>query len=75
MHHVDGLSQAFEFAATPLLLGALGWWLDRTFGFAFALTLALGIFGLVATTVTFFVRYQAAVAHEEEGKPWTRRRR
>lgn len=75
VHHADGLSHAIEFAATPVLFGALGWWLDRTLGLAPVLTIALGAFALVATSVAFLARYQAAMAREEQGKPWTRRRR
>ena len=38
----------FEFVGAMLLPGALGWWLDRRFGTAPWIMLALGLLGFVA---------------------------
>lgn len=69
----DGLSQAFEFAAGPVALGGLGWLVDQAAGTEFLFLVIFAVFGVVATCVSFFYRYQAQTAREDEGKPWTRR--
>lgn len=69
----DGFSQAFEFAAGPVIFGLIGWLIDRAAGTAPLFLVIFAVFGLVGTAAAFIVRYQAQTAREEEGKPWTRR--
>ena len=69
----DGLSQAIGFAAPPILLGLIGWLIDRAAGTAPVFLVILACFGVVATFASFYYRYQAQTARDEEGKPWTRR--
>jgi F0F1-type ATP synthase assembly protein I len=71
----EALAQAFEFAAIPLLFAAFGWWLDDRLGTSPILTVALGALGFVGVCLRTIYHYRARVEREEEGKPWTRRRR
>jgi F0F1-type ATP synthase assembly protein I len=70
----DGLTQALTFVVAPVLLGFLGYLLDRWVGTHLVFMLVLGSFGVVATFVTAYFEYQARCAREDEGKPWSRRR-
>lgn len=69
----DGLSQAIEFAATPILMGGIGWLIDRSAGTSPVFLVIFACFGLIATFASFYYRYQAQTARNDEGKPWTRR--
>ncbi len=69
----DALGQAIEFAAVPVLLGAIGWWLDRAWGTEPILLIALACFGVVGSFASFYYRYREQTARLDEGKPWTRR--
>src|SRR5262249_6678125 len=70
-----GLAYAFEFAATAFLFAGLGWLVGPWLGPEAALMLALGGFGFVGVCLRTAYRYKEKVELEEEGKPWTRRRR
>ena len=54
--------------------GLLGWAIDNKFGTSPVFTVLFAVFGIVAATVTLYFRYKLAVAQEDEGKPWNRRR-
>ena len=69
----DGLSQAFEFAAGPVVLGVIGWLIDRSSGTSPLFLIVFAVFGVIASFVSFYYRYQAQIAANDEGKPWTRR--
>jgi F0F1-type ATP synthase assembly protein I len=71
----DALAYAFEFAATTALFAGLGWLLDRWLGTEPVLMVALAAFGFVGVCLRTVYRYKEKVEREEEGKPWTRRRR
>jgi F0F1-type ATP synthase assembly protein I len=71
--HDDGLSKAVEFAATPVAMGLIGWLIDQAVGTGPLLLVIFACFGLVGTSASFYYRYQAETARQEEGKPWTRR--
>ena len=71
----EALAQAFEFAAIPVLFAGFGWWLDDRLGTSPILTVALAALGFVGVSLRTIYRYKAKVEREEEGKPWTRRRR
>lgn len=68
----DGFTQAVEFCAGPLLFGFLGWLLDRAVGTEPLFLIAFAAFGVVGAFATFYVRYQAECARNDEGKPWAR---
>ena len=71
----DALAYAFEFAVTPVLFAGLGWLLDRWLGTAPVLMVALAGFAFVGVSLRTVYRYKEKMEREEEGKPWTRRRR
>ena len=69
----DGLSQAFEFAAGPVAMGAIGWLVDMAAGTGPLFLIVFAVFGVIGSFVSFYYRYQAQSARLDEGKPWTRR--
>jgi F0F1-type ATP synthase assembly protein I len=69
----DGLSQAFEFAAGPVVMGLIGWLVDLVAGTGPLFLVAFAVFGVIGSFVSFYYRYQAQTARLDEGKPWTRR--
>jgi F0F1-type ATP synthase assembly protein I len=71
----EALAYAFEFAITPVLFAGLGWLLDQWLGTAPVVTVALAGFGFIGVCLRTAYRYKEKVELDEEGKPWTRRRR
>jgi hypothetical protein len=71
----EALAQAFEFAAVPVLFALAGVWLDGRLGIRPWLTVALLVVGITGVVARAIYAYKARVEAEEEGKPWTRRRR
>jgi F0F1-type ATP synthase assembly protein I len=71
----NGLGQAVEMVLTPVLLGAFGALLDHWFGTGPVLMLVFGVIGVVGMALRTYYWYQAKIAAEEEGKPWTRSQR
>jgi hypothetical protein len=71
----EALAYAFEFAITPVLFAGLGWLLDQWLGTAPILTVVLAGFAFIGVCLRTAYRYKEKVELEEEGKPWTRRRR
>ena len=71
----NGLGQAVEMVLTPVLFGAFGALLDHWFGTGPVLMLVFGVFGVVGMALRTYYWYQAKIAAEEEGKPWTRSQR
>jgi F0F1-type ATP synthase assembly protein I len=69
----DGLGQALSLVVGPVLFGLVGWLIDRALGTGPLFVLALGLFGFLGAVVALYYRYQAAMARDEEGKPWNRR--
>ena len=69
----DGLSQAFEFAAGPVVMGGIGWLVDLATGMGPLFLIVFAVFGVIGSFVSFYYRYQADTARLDEGKPWTRR--
>jgi F0F1-type ATP synthase assembly protein I len=71
----EALAYAFEFAVTPVLFAGLGWLLDRWLGTEPVFIVVLAAFGFIGVCIRTAYRYKDKVELEEEGKPWTRRRR
>lgn len=71
----EALAQAFEFAVIPVLFGVLGLWLDGRLGTRPWLTVVLLVVGITGVVARAIYVYKARVEAEEEGKPWTRRRK
>jgi F0F1-type ATP synthase assembly protein I len=70
----DALAKAVEMVLTPLVFALLGWLVDRAFGTGPVFAIALGILGAIGYALKAYYQYQADMAREEEGKPWTRSR-
>jgi F0F1-type ATP synthase assembly protein I len=71
----DALALGVELVITPLLFALAGFGLDRWLGTGPVLAIVFGLVGLVGVSLHTFYAYQARIAHEEEGKPWTHPRR
>jgi Putative F0F1-ATPase subunit Ca2+/Mg2+ transporter len=71
----EALSQAFEFAVTPILFALFGLWLDSRLGSGHLWVVVLSVLGITGVCIKTIYRYKAKVEREEEGKPWTRRQR
>jgi F0F1-type ATP synthase assembly protein I len=70
----NALSHAVELAGTTVLFVLGGLWLDSRFGTRPLFTVALALFAVVGLGVRAYYTYQAQIARDEEGKPWTRSR-
>jgi F0F1-type ATP synthase assembly protein I len=71
----EALAYAFEFAATTVLFAGLGWLLDAWLGTEPWLLVVFSAFGFIGVCLRTVYRYIEKVERDEEGKPWTRRRR
>ncbi len=68
----NSLVWAFEFAATPLLFGLIGHFLDGRLGTGPWLTVILVVFALAGLTVRMYYGYVAAMEEHEATAPWKR---
>ena len=68
----EGLARAFEFAVTPAIFGAIGYFLDGRIGIRPVLTIVFVIFALVGMFVRMWFGYdQEMKVHEAKGA-WNR---
>lgn len=70
----DTLAVAFEFAATPLLFGFIGHFVDNRLGTGPWLTILLVVFALVGLTARMYYGYVAAMEEHESRSPWAKPR-
>jgi F0F1-type ATP synthase assembly protein I len=70
----NALSHAVELVGVTVLFVLGGLWLDGRTGTRPLFTVVLGLLGVVGLGVRAYYRYMAQIAHDEEGKPWTRSR-
>jgi len=68
----NSLVLAFEFAATPLLFGLIGHFVDGRLGTGPWLTIILVVFALTGLTVRIYYGYVAAMEEHEAAAPWKR---
>jgi F0F1-type ATP synthase assembly protein I len=61
----DALSRAFELTLTPVILGAVGWFLDARFGTRPWIALTLFAFTIGYLAWKFYVRYDADMREQE----------
>ena len=71
----DGLARAFELAVTPLIFGAIGWFLDRRFGTQPLFLLIAFFAAIVGIGVREWAAYDAAMKVEEQRRIVLRERR
>lgn len=60
---------------TPLAMGLFGAWLDRLLGTGWIFAAVLVALGIIGAFASAYYRYEAQMAEQDAGKPWTRRRR
>lgn len=68
----ETLARAFELVVTPVIVGALGWWIDGKLGTFPLFTLSLFLFALGYIFWKQYRAYDAAMRTEEEkmfGRP------
>lgn len=70
----DGLARAFEFAATPLIFGFLGYVLDRVVGTLPLFLILFSVLCLVGVWVKNMYAYNEAMKEHESAGPWGRSR-
>lgn len=69
----DAFAHAAAMVLFPLLLGLFGAWLDRKFGTGWVFTAVLVGLGVIGAFASAYYRYEARMAEQDAGKPWTRR--
>jgi F0F1-type ATP synthase assembly protein I len=68
----DTLAVAFEMAFTPVIVGLMGYGLDRWFGTLPILTIVFVLMAIVGVSARMWYGYEARMrVHESEG-PWAR---
>jgi hypothetical protein len=70
-----GLSRAFEIALVPLVLGLLGFGVDRLLGTKVVFTILLSLFGLAGTFVKLYYGYRHDMEAIEADGPWRKQAR
>jgi F0F1-type ATP synthase assembly protein I len=71
--YADANSRGLEIALSGLVMGAIGWLLDRWLGTDPFLAIAFGVFGFVGVTAKLWTTYDRDMRRHDEGKPWARR--
>lgn len=71
----DALSHALAMVVTPLAMGLFGAWLDGLLGTGWVLAAVLATMGVIGAFASAYYRYEAQMAQQDAGKPWTRRSR
>jgi positive regulator of sigma E activity len=69
----DAFAHAAAMVLVPLLFGLFGAWLDRQLGTAWVFTAVLATLGVIGAFASAYYRYEARMAEQDAGKPWTRR--
>ena len=62
----DAMSNAFEFAVTPAIFGALGYFVDRALGLVPLFTLVFSLFVLGYMFWKFWRQYEVEMTQHEE---------
>jgi len=69
----DALSHALAMVVGPLLMGLFGAWIDHLLGTVWVFAALFATLGAVGAVVSAYYRYEARMAEQDAGKPWTRR--
>jgi F0F1-type ATP synthase assembly protein I len=64
---------AYELVLSPLILGLIGYALDRLFGTTPLLTIIFAVAGLIGATAKVFFTYKAEMEQHEANGPWVKR--
>ena len=65
-----GFSRGFEVALTPIILGALGYGLDRWIGIVPVLTILFVLIAVVGVFARMWYGYDATMREHEAQAPW-----
>jgi len=65
-----GLSRAFEIALVPVVLGLMGYGLDRLIGTRIVFTVILALVGLIGTFAKLYYGYRYDMEALEAAGPW-----
>ena len=68
----DGLARGFELVVAPLVMGGIGWLLDRWLGTGPFLAIAFGVLGVLGIFAKLWLGYDKEMSAVQDGKPWTR---
>jgi hypothetical protein len=68
----DTLARGIELALTPAIFGVGGYFVDRYFGILPVCTLLFTLVCVVGMFVRTYYAYEAAIAKESDGAPWSR---
>ena len=69
----DTLALAFELAFTPVIIGLMGYGLDRWFGILPVLTIVFVLMAIVGMSARMWYGYDARMKVHEANGPWARR--
>ena len=69
----DALSHALAMVVGPLLMGLFGAWVDSLLGTGWVFAALFATLGAAGAVVSAYYRYEARMAEQDAGKPWTRR--
>lgn len=69
----DEMTRGIELVATPVVVGLLGWLLDRAVGTTPLFTIGFAVFAVVATLIKLWYGYDAEMRSHEAAGRWTRR--
>ncbi len=64
---------SFELVLSPLLLGLIGYLLDRAVGTTPVLTVLCVVLALAGAAIKIYYGYGREMAAHDEGKPWATR--
>ena len=68
----DAMSRSFELALVPVVFGGFGWLIDRFAGTSPAFTIVLAVFGVIGTTIKFWIGYDREMRKLEADGVWTK---
>jgi len=75
MTYATAWSRGFELAGVTAVFVLIGLGLDNLFGTRPICTVVLGVLAMIGLGVRAYYSYRAQMDAEEEGKPWTQRRK
>lgn len=70
----DGFTRAFELAVTPVIFGALGYWLDGRVGIRPVLTIVFTLLAVIGLLLRTWYGYVYRMEQLDEASPWGSRK-
>ncbi len=69
----DGFTRAFELAVTPVIFGAIGYWVDGRLGIRPILTLVFTLLAIIGLLLRTWYGYVYRMEKLEDAGPWSRK--